>query len=291
MLHSYAVKDGAHCLRSREVVFLGDSVTRKLFYQFAHILDPGLPTAPSDDKKHQDHELTSANGTRVSFFWDPFLNGTYLNTALKDSHRGNTNPPALLVLGSGLWYLRHARTSGGIPAWEANVDYIFSGISKSRHPIADTIVMLPVEQVVAAKLSPERASSMHPSDIDAMNSDLFHRIHPPVTPLGSILSNPQRVSAYLPLVFNKMLDPSNTEDGVHYSDSLVKTQASILLNLRCNEVLPKRFPYSKTCCNSYPTPNVAHAIILAVIVLSVPALCYFSSSGGTCASPRDLEIC
>lgn len=276
MLNQYNAKQAAGCLHSRDVVFIGDSVTRKLFFQFGHILDPSLPTAPADDgKKHSDHALVTANGTRVLFYWDPFLNGTSAKDLLAVNH-GSQVTPGLLVMGSGLWYLRYAATSGGIPAWEENMDTIFNNLVRSKRPVADTVVMLPVEQVATPKLSPDRSSTMHPSDIDAMNSDLFHRINP----ISSPVPLNQEMSIHLPLVFNKMLDPASTEDGVHYSDYLVHLQATILLNLRCNDALPKQFPFSKTCCNKYPTPNIAHMVILGLLLVSVLALCYLATTGG-----------
>ncbi|KAF6766140.1 O-acetyltransferase [Ephemerocybe angulata] len=281
MLNQYTSKQSAGCLRSRDVVFIGDSVTRKLYFQFAHTLDASLPTKPTaDEEKHQDYALVTLNKTRVDFYWDPFLNGTNTKSILggltpnRTSQRGDR--PALLVLGSGLWYLRYASESGGIPAWGVNMDSIFTAFTKSKRQVADSVIMLPVEQVTASKLSPERASTMHPSDIDAMNSDLFHRIHPASPHLGS---SPSLTPIHLPLVFNKMLDPAKTEDGIHYSDSLIKSQASILLNLRCNDALPKQFPLSKTCCNRYPTPNIAHGVILFLLVLSIPVLVYLATGG------------
>ncbi|EAU93150.2 O-acetyltransferase [Coprinopsis cinerea okayama7 len=278
MLHSYGPKDGATCLASRDVAFVGDSVTRKLFFQFARILDSTLPSeTDKEDKKHQDHELQTTNGTKLNFYWDPFLNGTYITTALEAHLRnGKARPPALLVLGSGLWYLRYAATSGGIPAWEANIEQVFLKLSKSK-TIADSVVILPVEELVPSKLSEERAKTMHPSDIDAMNSDLYHR----VARLSPIFTQHDSFQVHLPLVFNDMLDPSATEDGIHYSDPLVKKQAEILLNLRCNDVLPKKFPFNKTCCNSYPWPNYVHSFLLFAIIVSAPLICYLTASPGT----------
>lgn len=107
---------------------------------------------------------------------------------------------------------------------------------------------------------------MRLSDIDAMNSDLFHRVYPdqglymPGSPIRD------RVPLSLPAVFNKMLDDQETSDGLHYSDSIIRAQATLLLNLRCNDALPKRFPFDKTCCNEYPWPRLPQGAIILFFI-------------------------
>lgn len=279
MLHNYTPGDGSTCLTSRRVIFIGDSITRKLFFQFAHILDPSLPTAPPDDEhKHSDHTLHSKAATQLSFYWDPFLNSSSTRTTIMSVNTDNgisngyaTRRPALLVLGSGLWHLRYADSSGGLSAWEHTMETTLESISRGRSKPADEVVILPVEDVVLSKLSPDRAKSMRASDIDAMNSDLFHRVHPWSGDYFHFLSDPSPpIPVSLPLVFNSMLDPSRTEDGLHYSDEIVKLQANILLNLRCNDVLPKRFPLDKTCCRRYPWPSALQLLILGFVILWGP---------------------
>lgn len=271
MLHQYQPKDAARCLASRRVVFAGDSVTRTLYFQLVHLVDPKLPSAPSeDDRKHADHSFVTDSNIILDFIWDPFLN-TSSTLALvhpKEERVGNMSlqSPALLVLGSGLWYLRYANSSGGLPAWEAMVQSHVGTISVARIKPADEIVFLPVEDIVTSKLSPERYNTMHSSDIDAMNSDLYHRIKPSYTrsfwsSIGSTLTVPVR----FPLVFNKLLGDSLTEDGLHFSDPVVRIQANILLNLRCNNEFPKTPPMDKTCCRAYPWPSSIQLIFLIAI--------------------------
>lgn len=285
MLHPYTDKEASTCLDSRPLVFIGDSITRKLFFQTAHILDSTLPTSPPDDQhKHSDHILRTKAGSQVSFFWDPFLNSSRTRNTVLVSREETVSKssfemqrPALLVLGSGLWYLRYANTSGGLPSWEANMEFVLNSLARGDTRPADEVVVLPVEQIVTPKLSYERANSMRSSDIDAMNSDLLHRIHPS----GGVFSgHPPSIPVSLPLVFNQMLDPSSTEDGLHFSDALIRIQANILLNLRCNDVLPKRFPLNKTCCRSYPWPSALHLIVLGLAVLWGPYIYFISSRRG-----------
>ena len=72
----------------------------------------------------------------------------------------------------------------------------------------------------------------------------------------------------------RSVDKSLTEDGLHYSDTVIKIQANILLNLQCNDKLPKVFPFNKTCCNRYPWPSTVHLFVLGLVVLSGPWLVY-----------------
>lgn len=279
MLYQYKPADVASCMASKRVVFVGDSVTRQLFFQFAHVLDPSLPTAPPDDEqKHADYRyISSKSDVQLQFFWDPYLNSTHTYALLHPSARDAlpSNTPALLVFGSGLWYLRYA-DSGGLPAWEAKMESTLAALTQVPYPLADVVAVLPVEDVVPSKLSRERAASMQASDIDAMNSDLLHRISPPASRdpfafLPSPSRGPPGLPIALPLVFNTMLHPSQTEDGLHFSDLVVSMQAQMLLNLRCNDILPKTFPLDKTCCRRYPWPSVLHLLVLAGAFLWAPA--------------------
>jgi hypothetical protein len=280
MLYSYKQAQVSTCLDSKPTIFIGDSVTRTLFFQFTRIMDPNLPISPpNNSQKHLDHILHPATGNEMKFYWDPFLNDTRTLDILQGvkNPRSTDQPPALLVLGSGLWYLRYSNTSGGLPAWEANMERIFNILRQDRKP-ADQVVILPVEQVVPSKLSHERVVSIRPPDVDAMNSDLYHRIYGPSDTTSS--SPKSMASIVFPIVFNQMLDSSQTEDGLHFSSSLVMQQANILLNSRCNNMLPKKFPLDKTCCNTYPWPSFLHLIILGVAVVWGPILYLLSSRLG-----------
>ena len=273
-LHKYEEKEASACFRSKELIFIGDSVTRKLFFQVVQALDGSLPSEPpSDAGKHADHRFHTTSGIDLTFAWDPFLNSSYTQSVLKSRDNDaiqSLTSPAMLVFGAGLWYLRYSNTSGGVPAWESRIEHIFHSLATNPKP-ADEVVILPVQHIISSKLTLERVSTIHPSDIDAMNSDLYHRINPPSDTFTSILRS---VTASLPLVFNQMLDESLTEDGLHYSDAVIRAQVNILFNLQCNNKLPKTFPFNKTCCNRYPWPSAIHLTVLGLVVLSGPWLFY-----------------
>ena len=260
MSHTYTSKDLPSCLASRPIVFIGDSVTRLLFFNFAHIVDPTLPTGPTEDSdKHADQALRATDGTSLAFFWDPYLNGSRIVSlaGLSPSLYAD-EPPVLLVIGSGLWYLHLSPESGGVSGWSAQVDAVLDGLRQQGLHGPDEIAVLPVEQVVRGKLSPDRAQTMDTADIASMNEHLAARVSGLNAPI------------YLPLVFNEMLDASQTEDGLHFSANVVQAQANILLNHRCNKALPQKFPYDATCCRSYPRPSWAHVFVLGGTLLSAP---------------------
>jgi hypothetical protein len=192
-----------------------------------------------------NYTLDAENKVKLSFYWDPYMNSSYSQlihpTGTDRAPSLDSGRPALLVLGTGLWYLRY-KDSGGLPAWEARVEAVIDTIKSAKPPLADEIILLPVEEPVTSKLSPERAETIRTSDVDAMNSDLFHRIYPPEDSfLTSPLLSPHHIS--LSLVLNRMLDDSQTADGLHFSKPIIRAQANLLLNFRCNDVLPKKVPY------------------------------------------------
>jgi len=277
-MHKYGSKDIGQCLQNRQVVFIGDSVARQLYFGLGHLADPNLPSSlPFGSDKHTDYSYTSSSSTLFQFYWDPFLNTSHTRDLLKGGE--TANPPALLVIGTGLWFLRYAETSGGLSVWEATVESVLAAVSRSMPGLADEVVFLPVEVPVSELLSDERAASIHSADVDAMNSDLIQRLNRPQRTPSELLNPyvpppPPPVPVSLPLVFNIMLDRSHTEDGLHFSEPIVSGQAQILLNLRCNDALSNTFPMDKTCCRRYPSPSWLQCLCLFLIMAWGP-LTYF----------------
>ncbi|GJJ09437.1 hypothetical protein Clacol_003659 [Clathrus columnatus] len=256
-----------------------------VFFRYIFIADPTLPSEPPDNnQKHIDYDFTSKASTEFSFIWDPFFNSTRTHEILTSYNNSpgiftssSIRTPAMVVLGTGLWFLRYP-ASGGLPQWEQVMKSTMTSIFKSQPEMADMLVFLPVEKVVPEKLLPERRMSMTNPDIEAMNADMESRIHSFLDSQVSGYREEPYPTVAFSAVFNKMLDASETTDGLHYSSSITAMQSNILLNLRCNDVLPKKFPLDKTCCRSYPQPSIYQLVVLFGLTLWGPA---FSSSGYT----------
>lgn len=274
MLHPYKPKELDQCFGSRRVVFIGDSVTRGLFYGALRSVDASI--TQEGQPKHSDRTIATAGGSHWTFYWDPFLNTTNWDQILSDwptsSSHGKPTQPALLIVGSGLWYLRHQLN---LEPWRTKMDQLFDFSLNPRNRIADQIALLPIEIPVTEKLSPERRS-IEVKDVDQMNAYMLQKLE----------SNPAHQIA-IPLVHNLMLTDAQTEtkDGLHFSESVTNTQARVLLNMRCNNVLSKKFPLDKTCCFEYPRPNYIQWIIVFITLIWVPVGLYLHSFPSPTTSP------
>ncbi|KAI5477499.1 O-acetyltransferase [Pseudohyphozyma bogoriensis] len=277
MLHQYTPAQATTCLNGRHVVFIGDSTVRQVFYATVKHVDPKVST---DAEKHSDRSISVGN-MQFSFYWDPFLNGTrtdeFLSGRLAESAAAG-GVPTLAVVGSGVWYLRYDTTSGGIPIWKDRMATLFDAVGPTGRVIADEVVLMPVETPSEAKLSPERAATIKSDDIEAMNDFLDQKLLE--------AASESRATLAIPRVFNRVISglEEETEDGLHFSETVNKVQASILLNLRCNDVMPKKAPFDKTCCNQYPVPNWVQGVLLVLLLAWGPVGLYFYSRSET-ASP------
>ncbi|RGB39492.1 10 TM acyl transferase domain found in Cas1p-domain-containing protein [Rhizophagus diaphanus] len=267
MMKKYDTQSATSCLKNRRILFIGDSTIRALFYSLIKKIEPTINT--TSQPKHSDLHFTF-NEITFDFRWDPYLNSNSTDILLGKSHERSRGlfgkKPSILVMGSGLWYLRH-RGSGGINGWKKNIDKIFDVIAsspKAYFSIADAIFFAPVEYLVHEKLSPTRAITMSDEDIYKMNEYLK-------------VKQKEKDLLDVPFVFNKIIEEAReeTEDGLHYSDEIINIQADILLNYRCNDLLPKKAPMSNTCCNRYPQMKWAQFSIFVVFLVLIPIGVYY----------------
>jgi hypothetical protein len=254
MAKTYKGDDISQCLNNTHVVYIGDSIMREQFYS----LTAYMTKLRTRDAVHGDQTYhIKENGMTIEMWWDPYLNTSRTIDLLEGRAK---NKPSLLVMGSGIWYMR--RTGANyLTEWKSAIDRIFDGAKKTS--IADRIMMSPVEIVYYDLMIPERKETLTIDKITIMNNYLRERetnIRNPVTPI------------VVPFVWNEIVvtTTNQTEDGLHFKPPVTKAQAQLALNYRCNQQLEKSFPMVNTCCNTYPHPKWYQSAIFIFFLCTIP---------------------
>ena len=276
-MHEYNANDVATCLNSRRVVFIGDSVTRQVFWAFAK----KLHVREQEEARHTNVSV-DAHGLKVEFFWDPYLNTSNLArevamASLSGPRTEKIDNAAILLIGGGLWNARYLGETS-YPHFENSVHEITRALHKGNTPgtplrqpgqssedVDDLAVIAPIQVPLYEALSPERARTITPARVKPMFQHLQH---------SSIQQNLTVAWSFSHMTWR---EPSAYgQDGLHVSGAVAAEMADVLLNARCNAVLrqsnSRGYPMDKTCCNEYPMPNWTQAIILVASLGLLAAL-------------------
>lgn len=285
MMHEYNAKDVTTCLKSRRVVFIGDSVTRQIFWAFAKKLD-----VREQDDKHSNITV-DAQGLKVEFIWDPYLNTSNLDrevsaASLSASRNEQIDTAAILLIGGGLWNARYLDEAshqhyeisiGEITRALRNTKISGTSLGQPRQNSVggdDIAVIAPIQIPHYDALSPERARTITPSRV----KPLFQHLQ-----LSSVQQNVTVAWSFSHMTWRKPL--AYHLDGLHVSRAVAVEMADVLLNARCNAVLRRSssrgYPMDKTCCNRYPRPNWTQSVILTVSLGLLPAIISITSIGGS----------
>lgn len=263
-IRHYKSKDIQSCLKDRRLLFVGDSTIRQVFWATAATLDTKFDSSKGD--KHSDQIVTS-NGVKLEFIWDPWLNGSRLESELKTfvNPGDSSRPPAVLLTGAGLWHSKYVEVNPGAH-WKSSIDNVLQHMKWARttvlRPHSDLLLLAPVTVPAWHKLSEVNNKTIQPKEVEMMNNYLQEMSY---SQGADIFWAYNEFTEGIPQAFD--------DSGIHNVQSIANLKADALLNLRCNSERDE-YPFDGTCCNVYRSPNYIQwlGLIGAFFALSIVSL-------------------
>ena len=224
----------------RVITFLGDSVVRQSYHQFAALLDASYdPVSPiSFDTKHSDlsHNIPSVNA-KVHFQWAPYASNV---TIIMSSGAGPAPASDYVIAGGGLWDALHARSVSSYENEIKNLAAAFrtlhakhaasikktevaGALGHSTGSVAVTTRPFPVyvwlqpTTIFDARLSPEKKQHMSEDTIRTYR-------HVAVTGLTGA------VDLVLDATTASSVRSDGSMDGIHFVDSVYQVIAQMIAN-------------------------------------------------------------
>ncbi|UPX16426.1 N-acetylneuraminate 7-O(or 9-O)-acetyltransferase [Ascochyta rabiei] len=272
LLHDYTKSDLADCSEDGQMLFVGDTTVRQVFWAAAKKLDSlWVSDRQQELDKHEDLHLEK-DGARLTFLWDPLLNSTEFSGELKAYMERNKPRGAgekmlpsdgkrrsvLLFIGGGLWHARHLGDEY-LPTFNRVVDRVAAVMSTThdrltspanirahgKDGVDDQIFFAPVPDPLVNRLSPSREVTISQNKIWAMNDHL------------QLWSNR---GLNVPWIYRDMTAkwPEMVgESGLHVTDRIATQMADVVLNYRCNAKAAQKhgYPFTRTCCSAYRPVN------------------------------------
>ena len=271
MLHRYRLEHLQKCFGGRRVVYIGDSTIRQLFWATARKLDAERAHREQHlAQKHTDMHFQHEDLSLV-YIWDPFLNTSILHTQLESTSLPRQSsmresPPAIIVVGGGLWHARYLGEDS-LPQFIRAVDKIAPFMSRDRASLPrlgnPLTILAPVQIPWYESLDQERNHSIKPARVEAMNEHLLRSYLERRTSIAWAFS---LMSFHQPAAYDR--------GGLHVVEDVAERMVDTVFNTKCNTLLARSegFPMDKTCCTAYPPPTWAQRAILASSAILLPLL-------------------
>ncbi|KAF1831686.1 Cas1p-domain-containing protein [Decorospora gaudefroyi] len=284
LIHEYTAAEMARCFEGEDILFVGDTGTRQVFWATAARIN--YERKQGGTETHENLHI-STEATTLRFMWDPWLNSTALNEELSGfekryaAHqdgesstsiveRKKDSRATMIFVGGGLWHARHLGDDY-LTQFKQAVDRVSSAASSAPAPeklqspgpegIDDQIFFAPVFDPLYDRLSPSREPTITPPKLQAMNEYLEEQstrgLNVPWAYRDMTKNWPELVG----------------ESGMHVHARVANKMADVIINFRCNAKAAQKeeFPFDKTCCTAYRGPNW---VKILVIVFLIPVLTF-----------------
>ena len=251
------------CLHDRQIVYVGDSTVRELFWATAKKLDQDQAYREQHlAQKHSDI-FFQKNWISVKFIWDPFLNTSALHSQFQSASRQPSGPSnnteagiAIALAGGGLWHARHLDEEY-LKEFTQAIDHIipFTNQNLGSRPLFNDALRLvaPVQAPWYDSLLEERQQTMTPTRINAMNEHLLE------------ISLQRGIPVAWAFWLMSFQQPKTYDvSGLHVVEGVAERMVDLLLNAKCNTILMEHqgYPMDGTCCAAYPNTQWTQKLVL-----------------------------
>ena len=247
--------------KGNRVVFIGDSMTRKLFHAFSRSL--GEVNAGAFDtsvEKHSDFKNTIGK-VDVEFYWAP-----YAGDEVDKLRQIRSSKPDLVVVGGGSWdRLHHWPIPEDKQAHMDSLVNLSNELNQYKLSGMSIVWLVPTTINDEALTSDEKRENINETQMEIIRN--LYSSKGILDSVSFVLDGPS---------FTKQR-VSESFDGVHYPNSIYDAGGQILANALDWLVQPKSTPPSEP---PHPGKMSQPVLGLMMLVLSFIALMYFDSYFG-----------
>lgn len=237
MLYPYKPKDAYECLSQRYLTFLGDSTARELFWATSKKLDEKTSLdLHLSSGKHQNNNFRFKRAG-INFIWDPFLNtsdvpGQQLFSTPPQHYRNNSQ---VLVVGAGLWHIKHLGTSPECETSDLLPNYL------EAHSAPLSTIILPISKSQKSRVT------TNPSQLLEQNrTNRWNKCGGQASVSKNTTIQSTRFQSYLDIVDGAAA--AFKADGIHISENITQVIADVLLNSICNDLDHLQGKHHTTYC-------------------------------------------
>ena len=274
MLHHYQSKDVSKCLNEKRVLYMGDSSARQAYYGAIRAVNSSWEDSGISQDNHVNI-VKEVNGVSFEFYWDPYMNKEAL-TELKGISTENSKV-AMVFISYGMWYAQEMPGNKGPQKYKENLAQLHQVLNQHTSKRFGVAMVSPTIQPYQGKLDDSHKKGLTPARVDILNEAL----------LKQFADSP----VYIPTVFLDLTENRKEyyeSSGIFVTKPIANLQADILYNLRCNNDISDHFPYSNTCCLTYPNPSGLYLIVVSLAVFLVPCgiISYYFINMKTATDPN-----
>ncbi|XP_078723107.1 N-acetylneuraminate (7)9-O-acetyltransferase isoform X1 [Lampetra fluviatilis] len=274
MMHTYRTSEISDCLRSKQVTFVGDSRVRQLFYAFTKLINP---QRRDEGKKHTNITFEEKLiKLKVNFFWYPEINSS-VNNLFKAWNEDRLPRPDMTVIAAGTWSIKlNNGSEEALTQYKINITAL---LPHMKQLAADSPVYWVLQDPVNEAILSERRRMITNVRIDSYNEAVLNMF-------GSSGTNSGSGGKLLVLKASQLIAQAGLDkcsDGLHLPESVLTTDAMILLNALCNPVIQ---PVDGSCCLPQPRTTLVQQVVACVFVLCA----FLSVVLRTCHRPRRASV-